>query len=234
MAEKVAIVLPVRNSEGILERSVAHLREFLDAEGMVACEIVIADSASTDATPHIGRRLAEDAGVRYMLVLKAGKGAAIRGAWLLLKEEFHILCFMDVDMATDLEALPHLIRAVTAGDDIVVGSRYLAASRILRTPMREVVSRAYRLVFGIAFRIGVSDPQCGFKAISRRVADDILPDVASDGYFFDTELLVRAAAAGYSVKEIPVIWTASPGSSVKLLRDTPEFLAGLVRLRLGM
>lgn len=231
MTEKVAIVLPVRNSEKSLEESVTRLRDFLADNGMDSCEVVIADSNSTDETPRIGRKLAKDAGVRYTFVPRTGKGLAIREAWLALENEFRIFTFMDVDMATDLGALRELIAAISAGNDVALGSRYLCGSRIQRGLIREMISRTYRTLFGLTLRTGISDPQCGFKAVSKSIIVHVLPQVASEGFFFDTELLVRAAAAGYSIKEIPVDWTECPGSSVRLLRDIPEFLAGLARLK---
>jgi glycosyltransferase involved in cell wall biosynthesis len=231
MDNRVAIVLPVRNSEKMLEKSVRKLRAFLGSNNMDACEIVIADSNSTDATPRIGRRLAEDAGIGYVFTPRTGKGAAIRRAWLSLKDEFRIFVFMDVDMATDLSALPELIGAIAAGGDVASGSRYLRASRIRRGLVREAISKTYRMLFGLAFRTGISDPQCGFKAVSQPVIEHVLPQIVSEGFFFDTELLVRAVGAGYSIKEIPIIWTEYPGSSVRLLRDIPEFLIGLVQLK---
>jgi glycosyltransferase involved in cell wall biosynthesis len=232
MAGRTAIVLPVRNAEEILEKSVERLRRFLITHHIADCEILIADSMSTDATPGIGRKLAEEVGIRYIRVPRRGKGAAIKEAWLSLEDGFEVFCFMDIDLATDLEALPGLIGAVRSGSDVVLGSRYLEGSVIRRSLFREVISRTYRLIFGMVFRIKISDPQCGFKAVSRSIVEHVLPRVASNGFFFDSELLVRAADSGCSISEIPVRWTESEGSSVRLVRDIPEFLAGLVRLGL--
>jgi glycosyltransferase involved in cell wall biosynthesis len=232
MAERIAVVFPVRNSEGILEESIERLRRFLISNDIPDCEILIADSMSTDATPLIGRKLAKEAGIRYIRIPRRGKGAAIKEAWLSLEDGFEVFCFMDVDLATDLEALPGLIGAVTSGSDVALGSRYLEESVIQRSLLREAISRTYRLIFRMVFRIGISDPQCGFKAVSGSVIEHVLPRVASNGFFFDSELLVRADGYGCSISEIPIRWAESAGSSVRLLRDIPEFLAGLMRLGL--
>jgi glycosyltransferase involved in cell wall biosynthesis len=192
---------------------------------------VVADSNSTDGTAGIGRKLAEDPGVRYVYVPRTGKGAAIKRAWLSLEDDFRVFAFMDVDLSTGLDAIPDLARAIGAGADLAVGSRYVEGSRIRRSLGRETISRAYRIVFGLTFGYGLTDPQCGFKAVSPYAKDNLVPQVESEGFFFDTELLVRAAAAGHSIREIPINWIEYPGSSVRLLRDIPEFLTGLATLK---
>jgi hypothetical protein len=51
---------------------------------------------------------------------------------------------------------------------------------------------------------GLKDAQCGFKAVSGYMADAVIGAVESDGWFFDTEMLILAKDAGYRVLEVPV------------------------------
>lgn len=234
MAGLIALVLPVHNEADILPKSFGTLYSFIKNRSMDHCKIVIADSSSTDGTSGVAKELARDPSVTYMQVPEVGKGAAIKKAWLSLGDDFEIFAFMDADLSTDLAALPGLIDGIRAGYDVVVGSRYVAGSRVHRSLGRELISRSYRVLFGIVLRAKIKDPQCGFKAIARPVRDHVLPQVKSRGFFFDTELLVRAAAAGYSIREIPINWSECPGSSIRLLNDVPEFLSGLVTLKYRM
>ena len=77
------------------------------------------------------------------------------------------------------------------------------------------------------------DAQCGFKAVSRRAADDVAPLVVDNGWFFDTEMLLIAEKNGYRIKEIPVKWTDDPDSRVKIISTAWEDIKGLLRLRFG-
>ena len=83
------------------------------------------------------------------------------------------------------------------------------------------------------FLTGFRDAQCGFKAISRGAARDLLPLVRDNTWFFDTELLILAEKNGYAIDEIPVRWTDDPDSRVRIVRTAWDDLKGLLRLRLG-
>ena len=88
------------------------------------------------------------------------------------------------------------------------------------------------IVFSLFF-VSFRDAQCGFKALSRRAANSLLPVVQDTGWFFDTELLILAEKNGVRIKEIPVHWVDDPDSRVRILNTAFEDLKGLLRLRLG-
>jgi len=223
---KVAVILPAYNEEKTLEQSVNRLYDFTKGE----YDIIIADNNSTDLTAKIAKELCNER-IFYNFVEEQGKGAAIRNT--MLKEEFDydIYAFMDVDLSTEIDALPRMIREVETGFDIVIGSRYIEGSDTKRTFKRELISRSYRFLFNRLFQTYIMDPQCGFKAFNRNVRDNLLPDIKDNGYFFDTELLIKAYSQ-YSIKEIPVTWNEHPDSSLNLLKDAPKFLYQLMKLKL--
>ena len=142
---------------------------------------------------------------------------------------------MDVDLSTDLEALPTLVEAVAAGDcDIAIGSRLAKGSRVIgRTVKREITSRGYMFLLKAVFWVGFSDAQCGFKALSRRAADEIVPLIEDTGWFFDTELLLIAERNGYRVHDVPVLWRDDPDTRVRIVKTAVEDLRGMWRLRVG-
>jgi len=57
--------------------------------------------------------------------------------------------------------------------------------------------------------------------------------VESDGFIFDTELIIKAKKKGFSIAEFPVTWMEPAGrrSKFKLLRDGPNMWFKLLRLR---
>jgi putative flippase GtrA len=75
-----------------------------------------------------------------------------------------------------------------------------------------------------------SDAQCGFKAIRREVAQQLLPLVEDSGWFFDTELLVLAERAGLRIAEVPVDWIDDPDSRVDIVATALADLRGVARL----
>lgn len=227
----VTVVLPVLNEAHVLDASVRELRRRLDLVPRFDVHIVIADNGSTDGTLEVAERLASCvAGVGVLHLSARGRGRALRRAWT--QSGADIVAYMDIDLSTDLDALgPLLERVAAARADVAVGSRLVHGSEVTRSLRRELISRAYNLLLRGTLGTPVHDAQCGFKALRASVARDLLPAVADDGWFFDTELLARAHAAGYRVEEIPVRWVEDRDSRVRILRTALADLRGVRRLR---
>lgn len=227
------VVIPVYNEERDLEPSVRRLHEYLSRTMPFSSVITIADNASRDGTLAVAERLAADLpGVRVLHLDAKGRGRALRAAWL--KSDALVVAYMDVDLSTDLKALLPLVAPLISGhSDIAIGSRLARGARTHRGPKRELISRAYMLILRLALGAGVSDAQCGFKAVRTSVARDLVPRIEDQTWFFDTELLILAQRAGLRVHEVPVDWTDDPDSRVDIIRTAIDDLRGVMRLRFG-
>ena len=223
------VVIPVYNEEGDLAVSVARLLEHL-AEMPWSFRITIADNASTDSTAVVARRLAHrHEEVRVVHLAEKGRGRALKRVWS--ESDADVLVYMDVDLSTDLNALLPLVAPLISGhSDLAIGTRLRSGSRVVRGPRREVISRGYNLLVRQTLRTRFSDAQCGFKAIRRDVAREVLPLVEDDAWFFDTELLVLAERAGLRIHEVPVDWIDDPDSRVDILRTAYDDVRGIARL----
>src|SRR5439155_19096659 len=133
-------------------------------------KITIADNASTDATGAISRRLADEVpNVSYRRLETKGRGFALRDAWT--SSEAKVLAYVDVDLSTDLAALPPLIAPLLSGhSDVSIGTRLGQSSRVSRGSRREFISRCYNYLLKRTMQVKFSDAQCGFKAIRADVA----------------------------------------------------------------
>ena len=235
MKKTLDVVIPVLNEERALADSVNALAAFLSNNlNDYEWAVVVADNGSTDATPSICQSVSEqDSRVRHVRLEQRGRGRALKRAWA--ESDADIVAYMDVDLSTDLSALPQTIAAVDGeGYDIAIGSRLKRGAQVMgRSFKRELISRSYSLIFRAMFLAGFQDAQCGFKAVSRRAADDVAPLVVDNGWFFDTEMLLIAEKNGYRIKEIPVKWTDDPDSRVKIISTAWEDIKGLLRLRFG-
>ena len=134
-------------------------------------------------------------------------------------------------MSTELEAFPKLFQALLDGYDLAVGSRLAEASQATRSFKREMISRAYNQILRWTLHVGFSDAQTGFKAITREVAEQVLPLAENDSWFLDTELLVLSENLGYGIADIPVRWIEDDDSRVRIIRTAWEDLKGVARLR---
>jgi glycosyltransferase involved in cell wall biosynthesis len=221
---RTVIVIPAYNEAQTLVDKVLQLEEFTKN---MSVDIIIANNASTDETGTLAARLADEySRILYNPISEKGKGLAIKKTWLA--HDYDIYAFMDADLSTDLEALPQLIEAAKQG--VAIGSRYLPGSRTKRTLKRKIISKGYIALFKTLYGLGIGDSQCGFKAINRQIRDNVLPYVKDNGFFFDTELLVRASKE-YKIIEVPVHWQEQPGTSLNMKRDIPYFLYNLMKLK---
>lgn len=227
------VVIPVYNEEKVLEQSVTTLARTLTEVAPFPWRIVIADNASTDRTLEIARRLATSSEGRVAVIHldQKGRGRALRLAWSTSPAQ--VMAYTDVDLSTNLHHLMPMVQPLIDGRyHVATGSRLMKASRVTRQWKREVISRCYNgLVRAFFPRRRFVDAQCGFKAITRDAAQELLPLVADEAWFFDTELLLRAEQRGYRVWEVPVEWIEDLDSRVKIVRTAVDDVKGLWRVR---
>ncbi len=226
----VEIVVPVYNEEAVLESSIRTLRAYLDNHFPFTALVSIADNASTDRTWPIASTLAGTmAGVRAFRLGDKGRGRALRAVWTL--SQARVVAYMDVDLATDLDALLPLVAPLLSGhSDLAIGTRLAPGARVVRGTKRELISRCYNVLIRTMLRNRFTDAQCGFKAARAEVARDLLPLVSNEEWFFDTELLVRAERRGMRIHEVPVDWVDDLDSRVDVVHTALEDLRGVCRL----
>lgn len=230
----VNIVLPVYNEEAELAQSVATLVRYLSKNLTdFFWHITIVDNASTDSTLRVARMLTSTYdGVSLEHLTKKGRGRAVKHVWR--KADFDYFAYMDIDLSTDLKHLPPLLHALERGFDIAIGSRNTHGSRVFgRGLLRSITSKGYIALIKIFFWVHFTDAQCGFKAVTRRVIQELMPKIKDNEWFFDSELLIVGEKSGYRVYEEPVNWIDNPGSTVRVLKTAFGDLKGLWRLFLS-
>jgi glycosyltransferase involved in cell wall biosynthesis len=226
----VLIVLPVYNEERTLRKSVFTLTHFLRRHGKYKWKIIIADNNSIDGTGDIGRVMAEQNPIiEYLHVPQKGKGIAIRAAWE--QADCDIVNYMDIDLSTSLKALIQSIDRLKEGSDLVVANRLDKESVVKRSLTRDIVSRFYNMIIRTALRTSFHDAHCGFNTVRREVAQEVLPYIEDNGFFFAAEFLFYCEKLGFKITEIPAIWTEDLNTKANILKDAYHDLCGIYRLR---
>jgi len=229
----VEIVVPVYNEAAHLTERVTELRRFLDQSFPFRALVTVVDNASTDDTFALASKLARTTpGVAAIHLPRKGRGHALRTAWSTSAAP--VVAYMDVDLSTSLSALLPLVAPLLSGQsDVAIGTRLARGAHVVRGPKRELISRAYNLLLRLALRGRFSDAQCGFKALRRESALQLLPLVEDEEWFFDTELLVTAERLGLRISEVPVDWVDDPDSRVQIFRTALNDLRGVWRISHG-
>jgi glycosyltransferase involved in cell wall biosynthesis len=227
----VSITVPVYDEEIRLANSIPRILLAVQPVPATRLELVIANNGSADRTLEIAHQLAgKHKNIRVLHLNEKGRGRALKHAWL--SSEAEILSYMDVDLSSNLNSFPALIAPLLRGEfDLAVGSRLLRPQTTKRCTKREIISRCYNLMVKAIFHTRFSDAQCGFKAITKAAAQELLPLVEDNDWFFDTELLILAEKLGYRIFDLPVPWIEGSRSSVKIIRAAWQDIRGLIRLR---
>ena len=228
----VEITVPVYNEEKELEKNIAKLYDFCSKElKNYDWNITIADNASSDNTSLIAAAIAKKKhGVFHFRLEQKGRGRAVKRAWV---ESGKDLCvYMDLDLSTDLIHLPVILKALRNGFDVAIGSRLAKGARVEgRTLMREITSRVLNFFFiQFFFHTHFTDAQCGFKAVTKKVVEELIPKIKDNEWFFDGELLIVAEKSGYKIYEEPVHWVDNPGSTVRLISTIWDDVQAIGRL----
>ena len=225
---EITAIIPVFNDRKSLELAIPASIQFL-SEITPEFEILIAEDGSTDGSAELVAEYKKlDSRVSLLHSDKRqGRGRALNRA--IREARGSIVCYYDVDLATDMHHLQELIGAIRQGYDISTGSRLLPESTIVRSGGREIASRSYNFLVRTMLGSRVFDHQCGFKAFNCERILTILPAIRDSHWFWDTEILVRAQKQGYSVREFPVQWRAGKGTTVRM-KDVFAMGSAIVRL----
>lgn len=228
---KIDVVVPVYNEQAILDKNILKLHSFLKNNCSDKWQITIADNASTDNTLEIADNLAKNKNnIRIVYLDQKGRGRALKKAWG--KSNADILCYMDADLATDLEALPSLVNSIKNGAVVATGNRFHKNSVVGRGIKRTVLSKGYNILAKLIVGTRIPDLQCGFKAISKRAKLELLPKIQDNMWFFDSELLILAEKIGHPVAQVPVKWKDSERSSrVRIVNTAINYVKNLFALR---
>jgi dolichyl-phosphate beta-glucosyltransferase len=144
--------------------------------------------------------------------------------------------FTDADLSIPIGIVDDFLRAIGAGDDIVIASRAHPQSREqVRPPLsRRIMTRVFRRVVHLLLPVGgIRDTQCGCKAYRREIARDLFSRQTIDGFSFDAEVLHLAYRAGYRVTEVPFVLSHSPASTVRPVRHAVTMVRDLLSIRLN-
>jgi len=196
---KTSIVLPAYNASKTLKRTVSDIPE------AIADDIILVDDASSDDTVEI----AKDLGLKVFVHNKnLGYGGNQKTCY---KEALHsgadIVVMLHPDYQYDPKVIPELIEPIWKGQaDAVFGSRMMKGgaleggmprwkhnANILLTALENVVLGTY-----------LTEYHSGFRAYSRKLLESVNFDLNSNGFIFDTEIIVQSLIKKFKIEEIPI------------------------------
>jgi len=205
--ERMVVIIPTYNERENLPRKVP-----LVLEQDPRIDVLVVDDNSPDGTGRLADEMS-DTNPRIHVLHRSEKGglgaAYLAGFRWGLDRGYDLLFEMDADISHPPDALPRLIEAAR-DHDVVIGSRYVDGRvNVLNWPL----TRLFVSVFGSWYartitRMPVQDATGGYNGWRRQVFEAVdLEAVRSNGYAFQIELKFRAWANGFSLVEVPILFT---------------------------
>lgn len=224
----VSVVVPAYNEASCIQPNLEKIVQYLRSR-FSRFEVIVVDDGSTDDTQ---RKVAEAAYQHCQITpisfpKNHGKGFAVRQG--ILKAKGDVVLFTDADLSTPIEETDKALEEVSKGYPIVIASRQHPDSTILvhQSWVREEMGKIFNLLVRILLPLAFRDTQCGFKCFSQKAAREIFNGTRIDGFSFDVEVLLNAWRLGYPIKEIPISWTDSPASKVRLIQGSLSIIKEL-------
>lgn len=228
---KVSLVLPAYNEVARIEKTVNQTAETLK-DITSSFEIIIAEDGSSDGTDRVADKLAmQNSYVRHLHSdSRQGRGRALNRAFKFASGD--VLCYIDVDLATDMGHLKELIESISEeGYDFATGSRMMPQSNVKRPLKRGIASKGFNFMVRTFLHSKLYDHQCGFKAFKRAPLFELIDTVQDKHWFWDTELMVLAQSRKFKVKEFPVVWRHGGATKVNMKKDILGMGSQIFRLR---
>lgn len=228
----VSVIVPAHNEERRLALTLDRLTAWARVR-QSPVEIVVVDSASTDATVAVAERyVGKDTPLR-IVGAPFGKGNALKAGVAAASGDLLYMC--DADLSTPIGEADALLQPVLRGEcDVAIGSREVPSARRIGEPAyRHLMGRLFNAVVRLLVVPGIQDTQSGFKCFRASAARPLFEQLTIGGFAFDVEVLFLARRNGLRVREIPITSTFDAGTRVRPWRDGLSMVADVLRIRLN-
>lgn len=237
-----SIVIPAYNEAERITSSLTQILVFM-RNFSNDFEIIVVDDGSSDKTTSVVEEYIKvNPEVKLIKSDHRGKGYSVRVGVSASRGKYVYMA--DADMATPIEELKRLMVWITDNDfDIAIASREGNGAVRKGEPLyRHLMGKVFNFIVQILILPGISDTQCGFKAMKGDVARKIFSKLILFGdsapkikvprvTAFDVELLVIAKRNGYTIRSVPVTWSYVPTVRVSPIRDSISNLMDVLKIK---
>jgi dolichol-phosphate mannosyltransferase len=199
--------------------------------------VVIVDDNSPDGTADIVLSMGGRSGRIELIVRKDERGrgsAGIVGFRRALAMGARYIGEMDADFSHDPKYIKDFLRMIERYD-IIIGSRSVpGGGEVKRSPVRRMITAFASVYIHALLGLTVADPTSGYRLFRREVIETLDWDtMVSVGPSIVQEMLIQALARGYSVVEVPIVFSERRAGSAKFnLRISVQSLVMILRFRI--
>lgn len=212
---KISVIIPMYNEEDNVANTLKKVNQSLLIYRDF--EIIAVDDGSEDNTFHSAKKFAEEnANLRVLRhQFNMGMGRALRTGFEYTKGD--IIVTIDADLSYSADQIPNLVDALINDDttDIVVGSPYMEGGEVKDVPaFRLFISKCANKFVGFSLSENLSTVTAVLRAYRKEVLDSL--ELESNGTDINLEILSKAGATKFNIKEIPATLEGRKLGSSKL------------------
>jgi glycosyltransferase involved in cell wall biosynthesis len=194
---RISVVMPAYNEEANIEKTVISCFEEL-ARHTTDSEVVVTNDGSKDSTPVILTALS----AKYPS-LKIETNTPNQGYGAALIKAIHastgdIVVSIDSDGQFLITDLAELLPFLDESTDIVAGYRRQKKDSFARVYADRIMNLLIKIMFGVPFK----DTNCALKIYKGTIIRNM--PLEATGFQIPTEVVLKANALGYKIKEAPV------------------------------
>lgn len=229
---RAALVLPTYNERENLAAMVSKIQSL-----PTPVHIIVVDDNSPDGTGAIADELAAQSSSVEVIHRsgKLGLGTAYAAGFRqAIAAGNDLILTMDADFSHDPMYLPAIL-AASKRYDLVIGSRYVPGGGVRNWPWhRQVLSWGANTLAHLMLGLYARDCTAGFRCYRRQVLEAVDPaSIHANGYSYLIEMLYCCERSGFTVGEVPIIFTDRQLGQSKISQNE-IFKAGRTVLRLAM
>lgn len=231
----LSVIIPAYGEEKRIGETLLAISRYLKSQNYNYEIIVVNDGSKDNTAKVVGGMIGEIPNLKLIdNKINHGKGYVVRQGMMEAGGFYRL--FTDSDNSTPVEEVEKLLPYLSNGYDVAIGSRDIAGAKL------EPPQPLYRRILGRGWWVltsffvgtwGISDTQCGFKAMTANAAKEIMPLCVIDRFAFDPEILLIARKKKLKVKEVGIVWRNDLRSTVKFKSMVKMFI-DLVKIRLNI
>lgn len=207
---KILALIPAYNAQATLAGVLRGAKKYIP-------DLLVVDDGSQDETGLV----AQKEGVTLLRHSKnQGKGAAlVSGFQYALEQDYDLVLTMDADGQHNPELIPDFLRAYrTHQPGVIIGSRWSQVKGMKR--IRRGFNWVARAAISACCKTPIEDSQSGYRLIDTQILRKI--KLTTCRYDTETELIIKAAQAGFAILSIPAPTLFVDGTATSHFRSVPD------------
>lgn len=222
----LTVIIPTYKEESNIDAVIREV-DAVFTQNAINGEILVVDDSSPDCTAEIVLDLRKVKPNLNIIIRKEDPGLSQSVVEGFRRAQSGIFLVMDADLSHPPDLIPKMLGEIRAGNDLVIGSRYMEGGHIGEWPLkRKIISKGATFLGRLLFP-EVHDPVSGFFAVRKSVVE--MAELRPSGY----KILLEVLGKGYwqKEKEIPFEFVDRVTGSSKLkIRTILEYVGQVANI----